>query len=241
MTDKLILSFETSSNIGGTALADINGNILHQITLGERSRHGQGLAPSVGECLDSAGKTMEDIAGVAVDIGPGSYTGLRVGVMTAKAMAFGRGIPIFGICALDAIAFENRNLAEKIIVANTSRRDEVYVGQYNCTVNDAVRNGEVTAVSPLELQDFLLKIDSGFALIGSGAEQFEYGFIDKLSNLEIFDIEKNTPSPSAIAMLGAVEFDKNSKGENLHALQPMYTRRTGVTMPVLGEPVEKGA
>ena len=128
----LLLAFDTATPATTVALHDGSGVVAHETAVDSR-RHGELLAPSIGRVLDKAGAGPGDLTAVAVGIGPGPYTGLRVGLVTARVLASALSLPADGICTLDIIAAEaSREAAgREFIVATDARRREVYWASYN--------------------------------------------------------------------------------------------------------------
>lgn len=133
----MLLALDTATgSIGAAVLAD--GAVLAEVTHQDSRRHGELLAPAIEEALASAGASVRDLTSVAVGVGPGPFTGLRVGIVTGLVMAAVREIPVHGICSLDALA--EQAVAEQVVdgafvVATDARRKEVYWAVY------AVRDG----------------------------------------------------------------------------------------------------
>lgn len=96
----------------------------------ESLRHGEHLAPAIERVLEQAGATPKDLTRIAVGVGPGPFTGLRVGLVTARTMGFALGIPVAGVCSLDILAHEYAGKAGHFIVAADARRKEVYWASY---------------------------------------------------------------------------------------------------------------
>lgn len=231
MAIKYVLSFETSGKIGGCAIINAAGDILHEVILGDQLRHGQTLAPAAKECLDVVGGNDIDGLAVAVDVGPGSYTGLRVGVMTAKAFAFGRGVPIIGVKSLDAMAYPYTEEHNLISVANIARKNEIYYCEYH---QDNDNEPEIFAVSFDEAKQKIQSLPEAALVLGNAYTEL---FGEESAN-SITVVNYDVPAPVNIAKLGLELFSGNCDGDNLHAMQPVYPRRAGVNMPVLGEPLE---
>ena len=99
----LVLAIESSTDAAGVALADDLGT-LAQATLGRGRRHAETVAPSIRSCCEAAGVKLAQVEAVVVDIGPGLFTGLRVGVGTAKALAYALGIPLVAVSSLEVLA-----------------------------------------------------------------------------------------------------------------------------------------
>src|SRR4051812_42179034 len=94
-------------------------------------RHGEMLAPGIAAVLEQAGAISQDVTAVAVGVGPGPFTGLRVGLVTARTMGLALGIPVYGVCSLDVLAAEAVDHGlEDFVVATDARRKEVYLATY---------------------------------------------------------------------------------------------------------------
>lgn len=144
-----VLALDTATSAVQAALVDLDEDELF-LTAFRREVNGRGhverLAPFIEECLAEAGRTVKDIDAVVSGVGPGPFTGLRVGMVTAAAFADGAGIPVYGVCSLDAIGGNTRGRA---LVATDARRKEVYWAVYE----DGVREGEPDVCKPAELPD----------------------------------------------------------------------------------------
>ena len=116
----LLLAFDTSTPAVTVALSTGAAS-----TVVAANRHGELLAPGIERVLADGGVTIRDLEGVVVGLGPGPFTGLRVGVMTARSLGHARGIPVYGACSLDALA------APGVAVASDARRREVYWARYD--------------------------------------------------------------------------------------------------------------
>jgi tRNA threonylcarbamoyl adenosine modification protein YeaZ len=99
----LVLAIESATDAAGVALADAVGT-LAQETLGRGRRHAETIAPAIRSCCQIAGVTLSQVEAVVVDVGPGLFTGLRVGVGTAKALAYALGVPLVAVSSLDVLA-----------------------------------------------------------------------------------------------------------------------------------------
>lgn len=125
----LVLGIESSTSRSSVALVD-RGRVLASASLGVPRRHGEFLAPAVRFCLDHAGVGIDRVAGVAVGLGPGLYTGLRVGIATAQTFAAARSLPVVGVSGLDVLAFRARHTRRVICAAIDARRGELFWGLY---------------------------------------------------------------------------------------------------------------
>ncbi|WP_344952600.1 tRNA (adenosine(37)-N6)-threonylcarbamoyltransferase complex dimerization subunit type 1 TsaB [Sphaerisporangium flaviroseum] len=124
----LVLAFDTATPAVTVALHD-GDRVLAESTTIDARRHGELLIPSVERVLREAGVRLHDVTAIVAGSGPGPYTGLRVGLMTAQALSSTMGAPAYGVCTLDALAYAG-GLAEPFIVATDARRKEVFWARY---------------------------------------------------------------------------------------------------------------
>lgn len=128
----LLLALDTATPAVTVALHD-GRHLLAEETMLNRRRHGELLAAAIGRVLAAGGATGADLGVVAVGTGPGPYTGLRAGLVTARVLGSALGIPVYGLCTLDVIARAAASAAagREFIVATDARRKEVYWAHYS--------------------------------------------------------------------------------------------------------------
>jgi tRNA threonylcarbamoyl adenosine modification protein YeaZ len=129
----VLLAFDTASPTVTVALHDGAG-IAATATSDRGMRHGEQLAPLIERVLADAGVRPADLSALAVGVGPGPFTGLRVGLVTARTMAHVLGVPVHGVCSLDALALEavaDGTVSGDFVVATDARRKEVYRASYD--------------------------------------------------------------------------------------------------------------
>jgi tRNA threonylcarbamoyladenosine biosynthesis protein TsaB len=124
----LLLAFDTATAMVSVALHD-GERELAQRTGSGATRHAEVLAPAVAGALAEAGASAGDLSAIAVGVGPGPYTGLRVGVMLARTLGSALGVPVHGVCTLDVLAAE-ADEPGPFLVATDARRREVYWASY---------------------------------------------------------------------------------------------------------------
>jgi tRNA threonylcarbamoyladenosine biosynthesis protein TsaB len=125
----LILGLDTATPAVTVALHD-GGQPLAQLVTVDAHRHAELLAPAVSKVIADAGAERSDLTAIAVGVGPGPYTGLRVGVVTAKVLGAALGIPVHGVCSLDVIAADVER-DQGFLVATDARRRELYWASYD--------------------------------------------------------------------------------------------------------------
>lgn len=134
----LLLAFDTSTPAVTVAVHD-GAQVLAARTIVDARRHGELLAPGIAHVLAAVSISASDLTGIAVGVGPGPFTGLRIGLMTARAMGDALAIPVTGVCTLDVLAAAVTSAAvmsadvmsvEPFLVATDARRREVYWATY---------------------------------------------------------------------------------------------------------------
>jgi len=177
--------------------------------------HGELLAPAIQAVLAEAGAKPADLAAIVAGLGPGPFTGLRVGLVTAAAMAQALAIPAYGVCSLDGIGASLPGVA---LVATDARRKEVYWAVYD----QGVRIIGPAVDRPADVP--VLARRSGFALVaGEGARLYPDAF-----GVPVAD-EPCYPSPRVLAALAA---DRIRSGVDGELLRPLYLRRPDAVEPV---------
>jgi tRNA threonylcarbamoyladenosine biosynthesis protein TsaB len=211
----MLLAFDTSSAAVTVALATPTGEIVASSTTVDALRHGELLAPAIAAALESAGVTPRDLTGIAVGVGPGPFTGLRVGLVTARTMGEILGIEVSGVCSLDILARQS-SLSLPVAVATDARRKEIYWALYDGPAADGSRRRlEGPAVDkPAEVAHVL----SGLPVIGRGAVLYA-----DVLGVAAADVAEY---PSADVLAAGVA----TRTLEIVAPEPLYLRRPDVTM-----------
>ncbi|WP_410785697.1 tRNA (adenosine(37)-N6)-threonylcarbamoyltransferase complex dimerization subunit type 1 TsaB [Kribbella sp. C-35] len=215
----MLLAFDTSSAAVTVALATPAGEIVASSTTVDALRHGELLAPAIAAALDTAGITPRDLTGIAVGVGPGPFTGLRVGLVTARTMGEVLGIEVSGVCSLDILARQS-TLTLPVAVATDARRKEIYWALYDGPAADGSRRRlEGPAVDkPADVAHVL----SGLPVIGRGVVL--YGEV--LGVAAPGDSAVGVEYPSAEVLAAGVA----TGTLEVVAPDPLYLRRPDVTM-----------
>ncbi len=216
----LLLAIDTATSAITVALHDGLRVLTESSTLDSR-RHGEYLAPAMAEVLARAGRAAAHVTAVVSGTGPGPFTGLRVGLVTARTFAYARGIPVFGVCSLDAMAHQawledEAGLGRSCVVATDARRKEVYWARYDVTSNGAIRRGVPMVAKAAAIAAEVRNLPA----IGRGAELYAESFGSRVGPLDV--------SAGALADLAARMM---AAGEELPAPEPMYLRRPDATPP----------
>lgn len=216
----IILAIDSSSTVGSVAIIK-DEEILAEKILTEGLKHGRLLLPAVAEVIDNAGITRKELSFIAAGVGPGSYTGTRVGVMAAKAIAFGLGIKTIPISSLAALAMTASESNKKIIPLQDARRDEVYTAVY--TINEAglpVAELDDIALTPEETAKFA--VDENYIIAGSAITRYPDIFEPLTARGLILKPEITAPSAADIARIAYANINAAIDAKEM---QPTYMRR----------------
>ena len=129
----MLLAFDTATPLVTVALHD-GDRVVVEHSSSVPMKHGEHLAPLIARCLEDAGIVRQDLTAIAVGVGPGPFTGLRVGVVTARTLGMVLEVPVYGVCSLDAVALEvvgSGAVDGGFLVATDARRKEVYLASYD--------------------------------------------------------------------------------------------------------------
>ena len=129
----MLLAFDTATPLVSVALHD-GERVVVELSSEQPMKHGEHLAPLVARAMEDAGIVRQDLTAIAVGVGPGPFTGLRVGIVTARTLGFVLDIPVYGVCSLDAVALEVVGTSAtpgSFLVATDARRKEVYLASYD--------------------------------------------------------------------------------------------------------------
>jgi tRNA threonylcarbamoyladenosine biosynthesis protein TsaB len=196
-----VLAIDTSVGVS-VAILKSSGEVTQSQAI-DHGMQGELTAELISKVVSDAGLTIKEITDVVVGVGPGPFTGLRVGLVTASVFAHAREIPIHGICSLDAIAFDYAN---PCVVVTDARRKELYWARY-----DGIRIGEPQVSKPEALVEQFL--DSEF--VGPGAQLYPDVVSGKVMELKAGSLAK-------LFVSGAAQ---------LVDVSPMYLRKPDAVEP----------
>lgn len=126
----LLLGLDTATPAVTVALHDGTQPLAQLVTV-DAHRHAELLAPAIAKVVADAGASQRDLTGIVVGVGPGPYTGLRIGLVTARVLGAALGIPVYGLCTLDVIAADVAAGGAGFLVATDARRRELYWARYD--------------------------------------------------------------------------------------------------------------
>lgn len=205
----LVLAFDTATPAVTAALHD-GGQVLAEATTIDARRHGELLVPTIETVLREAGVSLPEVTAIVAGSGPGPYTGLRVGLMTAQALATTLGVPAYGVCTLDAVAYGS-GLTKPFIAATDARRREVFWARY-ADLRTRTDGPFVDRPSDVPVE--------GLPVVGAAAGLYP----------EVLGESTAPPYPYAGA-LAALAAERLAGGVPLEPPRPIYLRRPDAVVP----------
>jgi tRNA threonylcarbamoyl adenosine modification protein YeaZ len=203
----VLLALDTSTPLVSVALLD-DGEVIVAATSEQPMKHGEQLAPMIAAALERVGAIRQDVTAIAAGVGPGPFTGLRVGLVTARTLGLALGIPVYGACSLDVLAVRavDSGVAEPFLATIDARRKELFWASYD---EQGRRTRGPDVDRPTELPDLLV--------VGAGPELYP----------DAFTRTAGPSSPDAATLAIAVA------EERLELLdpEPIYLRRPDATVP----------
>lgn len=218
----IILGIETATTQVGCALGGQEG-VLASFHAARGRRHAETLAPAIEFICKHARVELGEVTVVAVDIGPGLFTGLRVGLATAKAMAMALRVPVIGLSSLDLLAFPVRRTPRLIVPVIDARRDEVFTASYRQVPGGVQRISEPRLTTPAELFSDLHAGGEECLLVGDGAIRHASAFSDP--RLDVCTLGDAFPSATALVELAQPRALREQFVQPSE-LAPLYLRRS---------------
>ena len=218
----LILGIDTATPQVGCAIGGHEG-VLSSFSSARGKRHAETLVPAIDFICRQAHVELDEISAIAVDVGPGLFTGMRVGVATAKAMASALRVPMVGVSSLDLLAFPLRWTNRRIVSVVDARRGEVFYASYRQVPGGVQRLSDAQVGTPEQLCNEIHATGEECLAVGDGARRYADELID-LIKVEIADAGLAYPSPSSLVQLAharALREDFVKPWE----LQPVYLRK----------------
>ena len=220
-----ILGIDTSTKFCNLGLIE-DENILIEYTInGLKKKHSSILVPAIKNLLKTIGLKIEEINGIAVSMGPGSFTGLRIGLCVAKGLCYARSLPLLGIPTLDAMAFPLKEIPYLICPVLESKKDEIY---------DVVFRGGVSLHRVMDykcedIQSLLARLSplkEKIIFSGDGIKKYRDIIKEKIGKDALFiDLHLNLPMATSIAFLGLSKLKKGEE-DDISTLSPFYLRKS---------------
>jgi tRNA threonylcarbamoyladenosine biosynthesis protein TsaB len=212
-----LLLVETSGRVGQAALAH-GAEVCARRQLDEARRHARDLAPAVQAMLQQQGWRPADITAVLVSQGPGSFTGLRVGIMAAKAFAYAVGCPIVAVETFAAIALQARPGVDVEVIAD-AQQQKLYWQRFRVLPHDSLLQA-VTSLHVVSVTQWLAQLPPGIQVSGPGLALLRGRLPDTVHPLPE---EQWQPQLDSLLRLGLARLARGER-DDLWALEPLYAR-----------------
>lgn len=219
----LVLCVDTATPQVGVSIGT-EVDVMGQVRLTQGRRHVEQLAPAIRYLCDELGVTLDQLAAIGVDVGPGLFTGLRVGITTAKVMAHVLRIPVIGIPSLDLLAFAARYSDKLVVPVVDARRGEVFYAFYRSVPGGIQRISQYEVSSPQDLSYELMARGEDALVVGDGARLYE-GCFNEVKRIELCSPYLAYPGPGALLEL-AVERYQREDFSTPWEIEPLYLRKS---------------
>lgn len=220
----LILAIDTSAKPVSCALAE-NGRVIASFYANTGLTHSQTLMPMVENVLQMTEHTVADLNAIAVNAGPGSFTGVRIGVSAVKGLAFTGDLPCISVSTLESMAENTAAVPHTVICCLMDARcQQVYGALFE---KDAAGNlqrlTEDKALTIQEMGEKLASLDSSIILVGDGSEMCYRAWKDSIPNVILAPASVRFQSAAATAIVAGRYFEQG-KTISAEELQPVYLR-----------------
>lgn len=216
----LVLAIDTATKIGSVALYDDKTGVIGEINLYVKVNHSNVIMDAVDSLFKLSGLTIKDVDRIAVTIGPGSFTGIRIGTAIAKGLAYSLKKPIVGVNELDVLAHMGENREDIIVPLIDARKERVYFSKYRYIDNILLREEEYKDGELREILDDLKGKKVTF--IGDGATVNEK-LINEILEKDYTIFSKANSIPRAGV---AAQISLRLPEDNLYTLEPLYVNKS---------------
>lgn len=223
----IILGFDTSTKSASVSLIK-DGSILGEYIINDKKTHSQKIMPILESLLNLANVEIEEIDLIAVSIGPGSFTGLRIAMATVKAIAHVRNLEIIAVNSLEALAYNVHNSSKVIVPVIDAQRDQVYTGFYKYEGERLTNIRDIEVMSVSDLVSLIKEKGDEVIILGDAIDKFG----DLLEN-ELIDVstnENNIPKASSICMIANEKYKEGKDIYSCYDIKLMYIRKSQAEM-----------
>lgn len=218
----LILAFETSAKSCSAAIHD-GKSLLAESYQNSGLTHSQTLMVMAEDLLKVCGKSAADVTHLAAAAGPGSFTGIRIGVSAAKGFAWGAEKPVYGVSTLESMALGLGVWSGYVCCCMDARRNQVYNAIFLVENGELTRVSEDRAIALSDLKNELAHLDGPIYLVGDGAALAHKNLSSELENLILPPEHRQHQRASGVALAALAAMDRGENADGA-ALQPNYLR-----------------
>lgn len=217
-----ILAVDTATQSCSVAVTN-DGTLCAELTTVRKQTHSKHLMELIHSVLEIAGFSVADLDGLAVTVGPGSFTGLRIGISTVKGFAYALDKPVVGVSSLDALARQCAATSYLICPLIDARKGEVYCATYRFSEDQLIQKTGARAMTP---EAVIAEIKTPCMFIGTGARLYRQSIDTALGSLAHFvPGDQNIIRASSVSILSMSRFEANDTDE-IAGLVPHYIRKS---------------
>lgn len=216
-----LLAVDTSTNSCSVALFS-DHRLLAEVVYTAGKTHSRHLMAIIHEILSRCNCEPADMGGIAVTRGPGTFTGLRIGISTVKGLAAATGTPVVGVSSLAALAHPLAMMARPVVAMIDARRGEIYHAIYNAKAGSMELTAPVAVSTP---ETVALKIPSKAILVGSGAVCYREVFENRGVQVRFEAATGHVIRASSVGMLAMARFERQ-ESDPIDTLVPEYIRKS---------------
>ncbi|NLL62347.1 MAG: tRNA (adenosine(37)-N6)-threonylcarbamoyltransferase complex dimerization subunit type 1 TsaB [Candidatus Atribacteria bacterium] len=236
----LVLGIDTATKVLNLAIVNNSEVIIDYKVNRMEKTHSTLILSALNNMLNLSGIKLKEIEGIAVSIGPGSFTGLRIGLSTAKGLAFALSIPLIGVSSLESSAFSWLSLPGILCPIIKARRGEYYFALYEYKNKDSSIVKDYQCAKWVEIKQELLEYRDHIYIFGDGIEDIikdekieNYGHI---ANIYFINNSLNTANAVSVALLGEERIPKK-ECDDIYKLLPLYISKSAAEVLIEKDPV----
>lgn len=219
-----ILAIDTATQVSSVAVLK-EGRLLAELTMQGKLTHSETLLPHIEQVLKMAAVAKEELTGIAVSNGPGSFTGLRIGLAAAKAMSYVLGIPLVGVSTLQALAYQLPAPGVRVMCLLDAQKGNAYVESYRWENNSLQVVDSVQVAKITDIVAACANMSEQVILLGDAVQKKVAGKLELPANVSVAPPHIVMPRAACVAMLGQAKLMAGEK-DNVMDLEPVYIRRS---------------
>ena len=219
-----ILAIDTATQVSSVAVLK-EGRLLAELTMQGKLTHSETLLPHIEQVLKMAAVAKEELTGIAVSNGPGSFTGLRIGLAAAKAMSYVLGIPLVGVSTLQALAYQLPAPGVRGMCLLDAQKGNAYVESYRWENNSLQVVDSVQVAKITDIVAACANMNEQVILLGDAVQKKVAGKLELPANVSVAPPHIVMPRAACVAMLGQAKL-MAGETDNVMDLEPVYIRRS---------------
>jgi tRNA threonylcarbamoyladenosine biosynthesis protein TsaB len=220
----LVLAIDTATQVSSVAVAS-EGRLLSELTMQGKLTHSETLLPHIEQVLKMAAVDKSQLTGIVVSNGPGSFTGLRIGLAAAKAMSYVLGIPMVGVSTLQAMAYQLPVPGVRLMCLLDAQKGNAYVESYRWENNSLQVVDSVQVAKITDIVAACANMNEQVILLGDAVQKKVAGKLELPANVSVAPPHIVMPRAACVAMLGQAKL-LAGETDNVMDLEPVYIRRS---------------